>query len=87
MNEPLASTLPLNEPVPSNWPLNEPVKAPAIEDAVISLTIKKSLIPTEPVNCCISVISSPNIFEPDEYITEEEIIFTISWSAIIDLLT
>ena len=31
------------------------------------------VILSEPVICCISNISSPNLFEPDEYITEEEI--------------
>ncbi len=30
------------------------------------LTVKLPVIVTEPVNCCVSVNSSPNIFEPEE---------------------
>ena len=32
-----------------------------------------SLIDTEPVNSCLSFVASPNLFEPDEKITEDEI--------------
>ena len=72
----------LIKPLPS--PLNEPVNEPVAEDAVIEFTISSVCICTEPVNCCISVISLPKMLLPDEYITDEEIRFTISWSAIID---
>ena len=62
----------LNKPAPS--PVNEPDIEP-----VISCALRDPVIPTlplilsEPVICCISNISSPNLFEPDEYITEDEI--------------
>ena len=62
----------LNNPPPS--PTNEPdmeaVICCALREPVISTL---PLILSEPVICCISNISSPNLFEPDEYITEEEI--------------
>ena len=54
-------------------PKNEPVNEDVIDDAVISFAPTLSLISTEPVNSCLSINSSPNLFEPDEYITEEEI--------------
>jgi len=31
------------------------------------------LIATLPVNSCLSEVASPNLFEPDEYITDDEI--------------
>ena len=52
---------PVNEPVKFALPLNEPVNEP-----VALFTVKISLIPTEPVNCCLFVPSFPNILEPDE---------------------
>ena len=52
-----AGTLNKFEPSPLNEPVNEPVAL---------LTYKISLIPTEPVNSCLSVDSSPNLLEPDE---------------------
>ena len=45
------------EPSPTKEPVNEPLAL---------LTIKISLISTEPVNSCLSVSSSPNLLEPDE---------------------
>ena len=76
----------LNKPAPSptKEPDTEPVICWAFNEPVISTL---PVILSEPVICCISNISSPNLFEPDEYITEDEIIFTISWSATIELST
>ena len=54
----------LNKLLPS--PKNEPVNDADIEEPVIWFTPILSLTSTEPVNCWISVSSSPNIFEPDE---------------------
>ena len=74
MIEPVANLVAfgkLNKFVPS--PKNEPVKDEVIDDAVISFAPTLSLISTLPVNSCLSINSSPNLFEPDEYITEEEI--------------
>jgi len=34
--------------------------------------LREPLIPTLPVNSCLSDVESPNWFEPDENITEEE---------------
>ena len=52
-----------------NWepsPLNEPVNEPVAEDAVTNPAINSVSICTLPVNSCLSVDASPNLFEPDE---------------------
>ena len=46
----------------ANGMLNNPLPSPLI----IPSTLKEPVISVEPVICCISVNSSPNIFEPDE---------------------
>ena len=46
---------------------NNPAPLPVNIDAdTLPPTLKLFNNSTEPVNCCLSVISSPNIFEPDE---------------------
>ena len=57
---------PVNEPVALIAPKNSPLKEPVAEDAVNSFVINLSLTSTLPVNSCLSVNSSPNLFEPDE---------------------
>ena len=57
------------------------------DEAVTSFTIKLFCISTEPVNSCLSLTSSPNLFEPDEYIIDEEMYDTINCSANIDCET
>ena len=47
----------------SNKPLPLPLN---IEAVTLPPTLKLFNNSTEPVNCCLSVISSPNMFEPDE---------------------
>ena len=79
------SPLPLNaEPLLScKLPLTkvEPLKF------VSPNTSNEPVILTEPVNSCVSVEKSPNLFEPDENIIEDEIISTISSLATILLST
>ena len=69
-NEPVNE--PLNEPVASAIPIKEPVKLPNIVEPDITYAFNLSLTSTEPVNCWISINSSPNILLPDEYITDED---------------
>ena len=50
-----------------NGILNSPLPSPLNKDAdMFPLTFNEPVTSTEPVNCCLSLNSSPNMFEPDE---------------------
>jgi len=65
VNEPVAFICPKNEPVKFAKPVKFPLNEPKPVDAVNSFVINLSLTSTDPVNSCLSVNSSPNLFEPD----------------------
>ena len=82
---PIILTSPLKEDVPAT--LTSPITPNAPVIFVSPNTSNEPVTSTEPVNSCLSVETSPNRFEPEENMIEEEIISTISSLATILLLT
>ena len=77
-----------NEAVNANEELNTDIEAVWLLSITLNpLTPKLPVTVTEPVNCCVLVNWLPNMFDPEEYITDEVIVWiTNVWAVTVPVI-